>query len=185
MRTSRSLFLVSSLLFIGMIGAVVLRFYVFNYSRIPQGGMFPSIPMGSLFVSLRNPYQTINDVRLGDVVVFTRELNGNTYKYIWRVVGLPGDLVEVSRDAVLLNGQALKHEHIRKEGDFLIFREWNGDASYEVAYDQTADHAEPPYASSTVPPNHVFVLGDNRNQAQDSTYVGAIPFESIVEKKIF
>lgn len=168
-----------------MIGAVVLRFYLFNYSRIPQDGMFPSIPAGSLFVSSRKPYQTINDVRPGDVVVFTRELDGNRYKYIWRVVGLPGDLIEVSRDAVLLNGRALKHERVRKEGDFLIFREWNGDASYEVAYDQTADQPDAPYASTTVPPNHVFVLGDNRNRAQDSTYVGSIPFESIVEKKIF
>lgn len=170
----------------GFTTLVVLRIFFFNYNKIPQDGMYPGMPAGTRFVTRRNPYHNIHDVKRGDVVVFTRETNNGTYKYIWRVVGLPGDFVEVSNEALSLNGQALKHETVRKEGEYLIVREWNGDVSYEVAYSQTLDRAEPPpIASMKVPSDHLFLLGDNRYMAEDSTFIGPVPFASIVEKKIF
>jgi len=157
-----------------------------NYLTIPQNGMFPGLPAGSRLLTVKRPYKSINDVSRGDVVVFTRDIGGRTFKYIWRVVGLPGDLVEVANEALTLNGQALKHETVRKEGQYLIVREWNGSVSYEVAYNQTLDRAEPPpIASMKVPPDHLFLLGDNRYMAEDSTFVGPVPFASVVEKKIF
>lgn len=165
---------------------VILRLFYFNYNTIPQNGMYPGLPARSRFITRRNPYQNVHDIKRGDVVVFVRETDLGTYKYVWRVVGLPGDLVEVSNDSVSLNGHALKHEVVRNEGQFLIVREWNGDVSYEVAYDQTLDRTEPPpFASMKVPDDHVFLLGDNRYSAQDSTVVGAVPFASIVERKVF
>ncbi len=148
--------------------------------------MFPGLPAGSRVFTLRRPYQSVNDVKRGDVVVFTRDVGGSTYKYIWRVVGLPGDLVEVSNEAASLNWHALKHETVRKEGQYLIVREWNGDVSYEIAYNQMLDRSEPPpIASMRVPGDHLFLLGDNRYMAEDSTFIGPVPFASIVEKKIF
>lgn len=170
----------------GFTSLVVLRLFFFNYNTIPQDGMYPGMPAGSRFITRRNPYRNIHDVKRGDVVVFTRGTNNGTNKYIWRVVGLPGDLVEVSNEAVSLNGQALKHETVRKEGQYLIVREWSGDASYEVAYNQTLDRSEPPpIASMKVPSDHLFLLGDNRYMAEDSTFIGPVPFSSVVEKKIF
>jgi len=171
---------------LGVAATIVLRFVVINYATIPQDGMFPGLPAGSRFFTFRHPYQSINDVKRGDVVVFTRDVAGNTHRYIWRVVGLPGDLVEVSKEALSLNGHALKHKTVRKEGQYLIVREWNGDVSYEVAYHQALDRSEPPPISSMkVPPDHLFLLGDNRGNAVDSTFTGPVPFSSIVEKKIF
>jgi signal peptidase I len=171
---------------VGLAGPIVLRLFFFNYSRIPQNGMYPGIPAGRLFVSKKRPYRNVSEVMRGDVVVFTRDVGGSTYRYIWRVVGLPGDLVEVSNEAVSLDGHPLKHETVRKEGQYLIVREWNGDVSYEVAYNQTLDRAEPPpIASMKVPGDHLFLLGDNRYMAEDSTFIGPVPFSSIVEKKIF
>jgi signal peptidase I len=173
-------------LVLGLAATIAFRFLIINYVTIPQDGMFPGLPAGSRFITLRRPYNSIDDVKRGDVVIFKRDVGGATQRYIWRVVGLPGDFVEVSNEALSLNGQALKHETVRKEGEYLIVREWNGDVSYEVAYSQTLDRAEPPpIASLKVPSDHLFVLGDNRYMAEDSTFIGPIPFASIVEKKIF
>ena len=178
--------LIAGVIIMGFASLVILRLFFFNYNRIPQDGMYPGMPAGSRFITKRNPYHNIQDIKHGDVVVFTRETNNGTYQYVWRVVGLPGDLVEVSNEAVRLNGQALKHETVRKEGQYLIVREWNGDVSYDVAYNQMLDRSEPPpIASMKVPGDHLFLLGDNRYMAEDSTFIGPVPFASILEKKIF
>ena len=170
---------------LGLAATLVFRLFVFNYVTIPQDGMFPGLPAGSRFFTRRRPYQSINDVKRGDVVIFTRDVAGKTHKYIWRVVGLPDDLVEVSDEAVSLNGHALKHETVRKEGQYLIVREWIGDVSYDVAYNQMLDRSKPPpIASMKVPRDHLFLLGDNRYMAEDSTFIGPVPFASIVEKKV-
>lgn len=170
----------------GLTSLIILRLFFFNYNKIPQDGMYPGMPAGTRFFTKRNPYHNIYDVKRGDVVVFVRETDNGAYEYIWRVVGLPGDLVEVANGAVSLNGRALKHETVRKEGQYLIVREWNGDVSYEVAYNQTLDRMEPPPISSMkVPSDHLFLLGDNRYMAEDSTFIGPVPFASIVGKKIF
>ena len=173
-------------LMMGVTALVVLRLFSFNYNTIPQDGMYPSMPAGSHFFTRRNPYDNIHDVKRGDVVVFTRETNNGTVKFIWRVVGLPSDFVEISNEAVSLNGTPLKHETLRKEGQYLIVREWNGEVSYEVAYSQTLDRMEPPpVPAMKVPEDHLFLLGDNRYMAEDSTFIGPVPFSSVVEKKIF
>jgi signal peptidase I len=147
--------------------------------------MFPNIPAGSRLISKWHPYKSITDVKRGDVVIFSKAVTGQVYKYIWRVVALPGDKIELSDDSVAINGRTLKHEQVRKEGDFLIVREWNGEASYDIAFDQKVSNADRPRPALTVPGNYAFVLGDNRYNAEDSIYIGPIPFESIVEKKIF
>ena len=177
-------YVLAGLACIAITGAIVLKLFFFNFLIVPQDGMYPGIPAGSIFFTKRKPYGNVADVKRGDVVVFTRMEKGNNYKFVWRVVGLPGDNVEVSSDSVLINGQELKHDQLRKEGNFLIYRELNGNVSYEVAYDQSAKRY-PSKTSIDVPPNHVFVLGDNRYEAMDSTYFGPIPFESITEKKMF
>ena len=118
-------------------------------------------------------------------MIFKRATDGQVYEYVWRVVALPGDKVEIASDSVAINGRTLKHEQVRKDRDFVIVREWNGETSYEIAFDQSVSESQHRQVSLTVPANHVFVLGDNRFSAEDSTYIGPIPFESIVEKKIF
>ena len=177
--------LVVAVAFVGVLSLLALRLFFFNYSQIPQDGMFPSMPAGTRIISRRRPYRDINQVKRGDVVIFTRDLDGQTFKCVWRVVGLPGDQVEIADDAVKINGLLLKHEQVRQQENFSIVREWNGEASYEIAYDQSAEESQKPHASLTVPPDQVFVLGDNRRHAQDSIYNGPIPFSSIVEKRVF
>jgi signal peptidase I len=185
-RRKTILLLLAPVLALAVVSPLVLRFFFFWYGFIPQNGMYPGLPQGSYFISQKRPYRNIGQIQRGDVVIFRKTDDKGSYDFIWRVVGLPGDDLKISDDAVFLNGKALLHERLRNEGDYVIVREVIGPASYEVAYHLRSDRDEiRPFNSIKVPEDHVFVLGDNRDEAQDSTYVGPIPFSSIIGKKVF
>src|SRR5439155_51210 len=74
--------------------AVLLAFFTIKtffvgYYRIPQNGMYPTLPAGSIFFTAKHPYSDSSRVKRGDIIVFVREQNGQRYNYIWRVVALP------------------------------------------------------------------------------------------------
>ncbi len=161
----------------------VLRLIIFDFYQAPQNGMYPTIPAGSRFIALRYPYRDISEVRRGDIVVFSRRDRGDASIYIQRVVGLPGDIIEIVGDRIVINGQALKHDQIRTDGDLNVVRESNGGAEYELAYKQKLPKRTLPKPPVRVPPNHVFVLEDNRSAAHDSSEFGSIPLDAIVAKK--
>jgi signal peptidase I len=84
---------------------------------------------------------------------------------------------------VSINGSELKRERVRQEASKVIYRESNGAAQYEVAYEEGEKIDQPP-ARLTVPPNQVYVLGDNRLDANDSRYFGPVKFETIIARKL-
>jgi signal peptidase I len=122
-------------------------------------------------------------VKRGDIIVFVREQNGQRYNYIWRVVGLPGDKVQTSGESLIINGQPAARERLADADGKSLFRESVGNISYEIAFDPSASE-RPPDVSVIVPPDHVFVMGDNRFNAFDSRRFGPIPFSSIIGKKL-
>lgn len=96
----------------------------------------------------------------GEVIVFQPPEDGNSIPFIKRVIGLPGETVEVKNGRVYINGQALTEPYT----------------------------AEPPgytMAAITVPADHYFVLGDNRNNANDSHTGWTVPGENILGKAWF
>lgn len=95
----------------------------------------------------------------GDVVVFEPP-DVPTEDYIKRVIGLPGDKVEVRDGTVYVNDKALKEDYIK-----------------EKPYNA--------YAPVTVPANALFVMGDNRNASRDSRIFGFLPIDKIVGKAMF
>jgi signal peptidase I len=162
---------------------LAIGYHYVGYYQILQNGMYPGLPSGSRLLALRKPYRGSAGVSRGDIIVFDQLFKGNSYKFIWRVVGLPGDTVDITPDSLVVNGERLRGEESRKEGSLVIYREKNGKAVYEVAYDTQPPPAPLPNQTLTVPEGHFFVLGDNRDHAVDSRYVGPIPFEAIVGKK--
>lgn len=170
---------------VALLGGLVIiaRLFFINYSIIPQNGMYPGLPSGSLILSWKRPYRSISEVKRGDIILFTRTENGVPFEFIWRVVALPGDTIEIEGDKIVLNGQPLSREALRQDGEMMIYREQN-EQTYEVAYPRSAATAEQPRASLTVPENQLFVLGDNRFDARDSRYFGTIPFSSIFGRKL-
>jgi signal peptidase I len=168
---------------IGVLALLALKTFFIGYYRIPQNGMYPTLPAGSLMFTIKRPYSDISSVKRGDIVVFVREQNGGRYNYIWRVIGLPGDKVETSDESLMINGQPAARERLADADGKSVFREQLGGVSYEIAFDPSAKE-RPPDVSMIVPSDHVFVIGDNRFNAFDSRRFGPIPFSSIIGKKL-
>jgi signal peptidase I len=162
---------------------VLTRIFLVSFYVIPQNGMYPGLPAGSLLFSLKHPYAAASQVQRGDIVVFTHDTKDGRYNFIWRVVGLPGDAIEAAGASLVINGRPVVREQVRQQHDTTIFREHAGEAAYEVAISQSPGEV-PPDASVVVPPDHFFVLGDNRLEALDSRYLGPIPFAAIIGRKL-
>jgi signal peptidase I len=95
----------------------------------------------------------------GDVIVFENPLDPDSEPYIKRVIGLPGDRVEVKDGQVYINGGLLPETYIKASPDYT--GTWN------------------------VPEGSLFVLGDNRNNSSDSHHWGTVPIESVIGKALF
>lgn len=159
------------------------RLFIVDFYRIPQNGMYPGLPVGSRVFGFKLAYSSPSDVRRGDIVIFRREVKGESYTYIWRVVALPGETIEAAGESLSINGQPVKRDHVRDDPEGVIFREENNGANYEICFKQR-ERDDVPDASLTVPADHFFVMGDNRFGAADSRYFGPIPFSSIVGRKL-
>ena len=162
---------------------LAIKTFFIGYYQIPQNGMYPGLPAGSSLFTARRAYSGAPNVKRGDIVVFVREENGHRYNFIWRVVALPGEKVEASGESLTINGQPVQRQRVREADGKTIFREQIGDVAYEVAFEVSPRH-RPPDTSVTVPPDHFFVMGDNRLDARDSRYFGPVPFSSIVGRRL-
>jgi signal peptidase I len=98
----------------------------------------------------------LNDPQRGDIVVF-HDPNADTRKLIKRVVGLPGETLEIRNGQVLVNGQRLDEPYITRPGQY----------------------SEQPMP---IPDGNYYVLGDNRNNSSDSHNWGTLPEGEIVGK---
>ena len=164
---------------------LLVKWLIVDIYTVPQAGMVPTVSPGGRFLGLKHAYRDASQVKRGDVIIFWRQLpDGQKYQYVWRVVGLPGDRVEVAGDVVKVNGAGLPREKVRDEGTLTIYREHNGDAAYEVAYPSAGDDTVQPSVTLTVPAGEFFAMGDNRHAAQDSRYDGPVPFGQIVGRKL-
>jgi signal peptidase I len=166
-----------------LLALFALKAFVVGYYRIPQNGMYPTLPAGSVLFTMRRPYSDVSAVKRGDIIVFVREQSGQRYNYIWRVVGLPGDTLQTSGESLIINGQPAARERLADADGKSLFRESIGNISYKIAFDPSASE-RPPDVSVTVPADHVSVMGDNRFNAFDSRRFGPIPFSSIIGKKL-
>lgn len=161
-----------------VIGFVYFRIHHTRYT-IPQNGMFPDLPAASSFWVREHPYQRIEDIHRGDVIVFRRQERYAHVDYIWRVIGLPGERIAIRQDAVIIDNHPLPRTPLRDEGDFRLFEETADSQSYRIALPPRLT-TEGDFPETSVPPGHVFVLGDNRHHAVDSRTMGAVSFDSIV-----
>jgi signal peptidase I len=166
-----------------VLGLFATKTFFIGFYHLPQNGMYPGYPKGARFFTDKGAYANASSVKRGDIIVFLREDKGESYIYVWRVIALPGETVEASGESLSVNGQPVTRQHLRDVAGAAIYREQLGDISYEVAFDKVP-RSVPPEASGTVPPDHFFVMGDNRLQASDSRYLGPIAFSSIIGKKL-
>lgn len=177
---------------IAIVLALIIRFFVFTAYKIPTASMFPTLQVGDFVFAYKLPYgfrfPFIEDKWFasktpdrGDVVVF-RYSNSEGVSFIKRVVGVPGDRIEIRKKRLLINSELAQYSqdpHVQtSEGNpFLILNESILGSQRSVMI-STADSRES-FGPEVVPPGFVFVMGDNRDSSDDSRYWGMIPLKNI------
>ncbi|MBI4477581.1 MAG: signal peptidase I [Acidobacteria bacterium] len=157
---------------IAVILALFIRTFVVQAFKIPTGSMEPNLLIGDhLLVNkfvlaptrsrAEGAILPIDEVRRGDVVVFKYPEEPER-DFIKRVIGLPGETVELKGHEVLINGKPLTEPY----------------AHYTQPVpdeDELSLDVRSKYGPVTVPAAHYFVMGDNRDNSQDSRYWGFLP----------
>lgn len=150
--------------------ALGIRTFVAEARYIPSGSMLPTLEINDRLIIDKLSYH-FRDPQRGDIVVFspTPALQKENFKdaFIKRVIGIPGDKVEIKAGKVYVNNQMLNEPYIHPG------------AEYSCNADQPKDY-NPVCHPVTVPENQYLVLGDNRNNSYDSRYWGFVPRENII-----
>ena len=187
---------------------LVIRSALAEPFRIPSGSMVPTLQIGDhILVSkmtygLRIPFTGIEvlprgEPERGDIVVF-RYPEDPTVDYIKRLVGVPGDTIEVRDDILYVNGvkarqQALEDYRFTDQTCHLettrLSVEQLGDVEHEVLHRKPdAGNRMMPYSNygpEVVPEDHYFAMGDNRHNSRDSRAWGFVPREHIKGKALW
>ncbi|MFI3241688.1 MAG: signal peptidase I [Alphaproteobacteria bacterium] len=198
-------------IFYAILIAVFIRSFFFEPFRIPSGSMYPTLYVGDyLFVSkytygysrhslplslpLISGRVWVDEPERGDVVVFKYPQDNRT-DFIKRIIGMPGDKIQMKKGHLYINGKAVEKE---KEEDFVI-RDARGNAERYNQYLETLPNGvkynvleisdNEPVDNTVeieVPENHYFLMGDNRDRSDDSRLnVGFVPLDNFVGKARF
>lgn len=139
-----------------------IRSFVAEARYIPSGSMLPTLQINDRLIIDKLSYE-FQDPKRGDIVVFspTDELKRQNFKdaFIKRVIGLPGDKVEVKNGQVYVNDQPIREKYIEDKPNYS-------------------------YGPVMVPTDQYLVLGDNRNNSYDSHYWGFVPRHNIIGRAV-
>ena len=161
---------------IAVVLALFVRTFVVQAFKIPSGSMEPNLLVGdhllvNKFVfaptasALEDALLPIRDIERGDIIVFKYPEEPER-DFIKRVIGLPGDTIEVRNRQVTINGSPIEEPYAHYMFP-ISDDESNG-------YDVRAR-----YGPVTVPEGHYFMMGDNRDNSQDSRYWGFLPADYV------
>ena len=169
-------------LVIAVVLALFIRTFVVQAFKIPTGSMEPNLLIGDhLLVNklVFGPYVTgvertllpRSDIVRGNVIVFKYPEDPER-DFIKRVIGLPGEQIEVRQKRVYVNGRLLDEPYAH-----YIEQPPAVPAEIESRPNHSGLGGDPRenYGPVTVPPKHYFVMGDNRDNSQDSRYWGFLP----------
>jgi signal peptidase I len=162
---------------IAVILALFVRTWVLQTFKIPTASMENTLLVGDhLLVNkfVFGPTSTpalravlpVREIERGDIIVF-KYPDEPERDFIKRVIGLPGDTVELRNKKVHVNGQPVDEPYVHFLGPAAMGQELT---SFDV---------RERYGPVTVPPAHYFVMGDNRDNSQDSRYWGFLPHDYV------
>ena len=189
-RVKLSLVVIALSLIAGLVGITAYWAFVLQVVRVPTGAMANTIIPGDHLIVKKRFFGTIER---GDIIVF-RYPEDRTTSYIARVIGLPGESIHIRDTRILIDSSELQEQRVFVERhDFntgLLKELWTeGNGPYRVFYHPRPDDESPPgetpYATTepyTVPAEHYFMLGDNRDNSEDSRFRGPIARKEIVGK---
>jgi signal peptidase I len=164
---------------------LLIRAFVAQAYNIPSGSMKPTLLVGD-FILVNKLVYRFSEPQRGDIVVFKYPIDPNI-DFIKRIIALPGEEVEVRNNQVFINGKPLplievgrgEENGVRK----IIYEEVLPEGKkHKVQFYEDIPFSKRDFGPVVVPPNHYFVMGDNRDNSEDSRYWGFVPRENIVGK---
>lgn len=159
--TSRFLLELLEIVLIAFALSWVLRTYVIEARKIPTGSMLPTIQLEDRVIVDKFFFKYFDHISPGDIIVFHPPPSAHaTEDFIKRVVGLPGDKVEIRNHTTYVNDQPLYEPYI-------------------------LDKSKSDFGPIVVPKDSVFVMGDNRNNSDDSRIWGFLPMQNITGRTLF
>jgi len=164
----------------------ILRTFMYEPYQIPSGSMIPGLRVGDFILvnkhsyglkinRIGKPFAMASDPEYGDVVVFIPpHVN---VPYIKRLIGKPGDTIRYINKKLYINGEPITQELISHNGEETLLQEAFKD-SKRIIRVQGGSASYPEEFS--VPAEHYFVMGDNRDNSSDSRYWGFVPRENFM-----
>jgi len=170
---------------IAVILALFIRTFVVQAFKIPTGSMEENLLIGDhllvnkfIFAPTASPIERavlpVGTIKRGDVIVFKYPEEPER-DFIKRVIGLPGETVELKDKKVYINGKGLDEPYVH----FLQPPGQNSEFHEVTSFD-----VRERYGPVTVPSDHFFVMGDNRDNSQDSRYWGFLPRDYVKGKAL-
>jgi len=179
---------------------LVIRSFIAEPFRIPSGSMLPTLHVGDFILVNKFAYGVrlpvintkiieVSKPKRGDVLVFRYPKNPKV-DYIKRVVGLPGDTVGYFDKTIYINGKIINQQSKEKNKSTLavvpasseLYIETLGEHSHELLIDPKRRLIE---GEMLVPAGEYFVMGDNRDNSNDSRFWGTVPEANLVGKAFF
>jgi signal peptidase I len=205
-------------IFLIILAVFTFRSVFFEPFRIPSGSMIPTLMIGDFILvnklayGLKVPFSDITipftdisfdpiyitspgEPKRGDVIVF-KYPKDKSINYIKRVIGLPGDTVEIRNKIIYINGKPIEAgefpgQKIMEDMDdkfkvynLKFFKTTTGKHEHIIQQDND-NYFQVNLDKKTIPKNQYFVMGDNRDFSYDSRYWGTVPHEYVKGRAIF
>jgi signal peptidase I len=182
--------------FLGIIVGIytILYFYDTNSIvgiksfKIPTTSNEPTIKIGDKVIADLNAFNTIKP-NYGDIVIFQKK--DSLYPWIYRIVGLPNDRIEIQNNFLIINGKKCKTSFIKEtksqEFDVKEYEEElpNGHIHKIYTFKKPFEDNENAEHVFIIPKKSYYLMGDNRDNAMDSRYIGVLKEEEIKGKVVF
>jgi len=179
-----------------LLAVLVIRSFIIQPVRVPTGSLEPTVLPGDFMAVsefayglrlpvLRTKIMKVGEPRIGDIVVFRWPVNPNI-DFVKRVVGTPGDRVEYKNKVLYINGREATQEKVgsavdvlEPQGDIPVeeYTENLNGVRHEIFINPVGGDNKD--FSITVPEGHYFMMGDNRDDSDDSRMWGFVPEENL------
>lgn len=178
-----------------LVGMIILRSAVADWYSVPSGSMYPTLMIGDRIVTNRLAYdiklpftdvalRRLADPERGDIVTFISPEDGN--RLVKRVIGLPGDVIELRDEKLVINGAEASYAAAQGDIATQLTPDYSGTQLVLNERLQTREQqiivmpergAMRSFGPVTVPQGEYLMLGDNRDNSKDSRFIGFIKRE--------